>query len=210
MFLYQIQNFLISCLLFIFTSCSLSTTKGYLEQDRSVDFVENNYFSDTETDYVYKANFDVYQHSFGGILIIKMIQNENYRIVFTTEFGKNIFDFELVNNAFITHYILEDLNRKAIIQTLQNDFQILVKQNNKVISEFKNDHEIAYQTKLKERFNYYFISNEIKQLTKIISTSKKKEKLVINFNQIENEIARDIEIVHQNLKLRIHLNYMGE
>lgn len=207
---YQIQNFLISCLLVLFTSCSLSTTKGYLEQDKSIDFVENNYFSDTETDYVYKANFDVYKHSFGGILIIKMIQNENYRIVFTTEFGKKIFDFELVNNDFITHYILEELNKKIIIKTLQNDFQILVKQNNKIIKEFKNDHEITYQTKLNEGFNYYFISNKKKQLTKIINASKKKEKLAINFNQIENEIARDIVIVHQNLKLSIHLNYMGE
>ena len=105
---------------------------------------------------------------------------------------------------------MEDLNRNVIMQTLQNDFQILVIQNSKVKKEFTNDHELAYQTELNERFNYYFFSNNKKQLTKIISTSKKKEKMAINFSRVENEIARDIVIVHQNLKLSIHLNYIGE
>ncbi len=207
---YQTQNFLISCLLFIFASCSLSTTKGYLEQDKSNGFVENNYFSDIETDYVYKANFDVYKHSFGGILIIKKIQNENYRIVFTTEFGKKIFDFELVNNDFKIIYILEDLNRKIIVRTLQKDLQILVKQYNKVFIEYKNDDEIVYQSQLNKKFNYYFISKENKQLAKIVNASKNKEKMTIYFDRVENGIIKNIEIIHHNMKLSIHLNYMGE
>lgn len=207
---YLIQNFLISCLLVMFASCSLSTTKGYVEQDKSIDFVKNNYFSNIETDYVYKASFDVFKHSFGGILIIKMIQNGNYRIVFTTEFGKKIFDFELVNKNFKTNYFLEDLNRKNIVSTLQKDLQLLVKQYNNVLKEFNKDDEIIYQSLLNEQFNYYFFSKEDKQLTKIISTSKNKEKIILHLNQVENEIVKNIEIVHQNMKLRIQLNYIGE
>ncbi len=207
---YQIQNFLISCLLVLFVSCSLSTTKGYLEQDKSIDFVENNYFSDIETDYVYKANFDVYKHSFGGILIIKMIQNENYRIVCTTEFGKRIFDFEWVNNDFITHYILEELNRKIIIKTLQNNFQILVKQKSKIVKEFLNDKEMAFQTSFDQRFNYYVFSKRSQQLVRIIHTSKNKEKMTIYFDRMENDIARSVEIIHHNMKMKIKLNYISD
>ena len=210
MSLFRIRNFLISFLLFVFTSCSLLTTKGYLEQVPNVNTIENCYFSNPDKDYVYKAHIEIYKHNFSGLLIVKMINSHQHRIVFVTEFGKKIFDFEIINDSLKVNSILEDLNKKVIINTLQKDFQILVKQNNKVLKEFKKDDKIAYQTRLKEQFNYYFISNENKELIKIINTSRKKEKMFINFDEVENEIAIKIDIIHLNIKLKIHLKYLDD
>lgn len=133
-----------SFLLLLLTSCSLSTTKEFLERTPSKESVTNDYFSDIEKDYVYKAKFEVYKHNFGGILIVKKINKNHHRIVFTTEFGNKIFDFEFIENTFKVNSIYDDLNKKFIINTLQKDLQLLVKQNNKVIGEFSNKKEVLY------------------------------------------------------------------
>lgn len=205
------RNLQISCLfIFLISSCGLTTMRGYMERSPTIDVITNDYFSNAKKDYVYKANFDVFMHNFGGVLIIKKINNEQHRFVFTTEFGKKIFDFELINDDFKVNYILDDLNKKVIVNTLQKDLQLLVKQRGNVFKEFEKDNEVAYQTLLNGQFNFYFFSKGNKHLTKIISTSKHKEKVTINFNRVENNIAENIEIIHQNIKMKIRLNYMGD
>ncbi len=204
-----IRNFLISCLLIVFASCSLSTTKGFMKQSPSIDIISNSYFSDLEKDYIYKARFNVFKHKFGGILIIKKIKKDHHRIVLTSEFGKKIFDFEIMDDIVKLNYSSDVLNKKFIINTLQYDFQILVKQKNKVVKEFSKDHESIYQTILNKKFNYYVFSIENQELIEIINTTKNKEKMRLNFNQVENGIAKSIEIEHQNIKMSIHLKYIS-
>ncbi len=61
----------ISILFLLITSCSLQTTKNLIAKEVSQIVVENPYFSNIDTDYIYKAKIDVYGKNFGGILIIK-------------------------------------------------------------------------------------------------------------------------------------------
>jgi len=180
-----------------------------MKQSPSIDIISNSYFSDLEKDYIYKARFNVFKHKFGGILIIKKIKKDHHRIVLTSEFGKKIFDFEIMDDIVKLNYSSDVLNKKFIINTLQNDFQILVKQKNKVVKEFSKDHESIYQTILNKKFNYYVFSIENQELIEIINTTKNKEKMRLNFNQVENGIAKSIEIEHQNIKMTIHLKYIS-
>lgn len=90
-----IRLFLISFFGLLFFSCKsyqLEGVKENLELDKKV---QNNYFSNPETDYVYKANIEVYGNNIGGIFIAKPINDTLHRVVFTTDFGNKLMDFEL-------------------------------------------------------------------------------------------------------------------
>jgi len=198
----------ISFLLFCLTSCTLSTTKGLVNIPVVNAEYQNLYFSDTSTDYVYKSKIDVYGNYFGGILIIKKINESHHRVVLTTEFGSKIFDFEFQNDNFKVNSILDKLNKKIITNTLKKDFQLLLDEHIVITKEYKNAAYKIYQSQNKKRLNFYFINNKTADLEKLINTSKTKEKVIITFNNIDKKLARKILITHKNIQLKIELNYL--
>lgn len=200
---------LISISFFLVISCgSLATTKGLFGKTNNTT-VSNPYFSDTKTDYVYKAKINTGKNNFGGLLIVKKIKEEKHRVVFTTEFGNKIFDFEFYKESFKVNYITDKLNKKLIINALKKDFQLLVKEFNKSILQFNASEKSIYKTRLNKKDNYYFISKNNNILTKIVMASKRKEKMTILFKNTENKIAKNIEIEHYNFNMTIQLNYIN-
>ncbi|WP_146951064.1 hypothetical protein [Aequorivita lipolytica] len=167
--------------------------------------VENPYFSNANIDYVYKAKIEVYKKNFGGILIIKKIGPANHRVVFTTEFGSKLFDFEFEGETFTKHFIVEDLDKKLIIDILQDDFRVLVNESAKVLSVYESKNQRIYKTESNERFNFYFLEDESEKLEKIVNTTESREKVTIDFTSAEAGIAQTIAIKHNNIKLTIDL-----
>ncbi len=201
------MKYLINLFLFSFlVSCSLPTTKGFLENTLDKKEYQNLYFSNPNQDYVYKAKIKAFNNNFGGLLIIKKIKKDNHRIVFTTEFGNKLFDFEIKNGRFTTHYILKQLDRKILITTLQRDFETLTKEFNLIDNIFIKNDTIIYKSDLKKRYNYYFLNSKTKRLQKITHTTKRKEKTIFNFQKTENNVAEKIFIEHKNLPITIELN----
>ena len=196
------------CLFICFTSCSLPTTKGFIETSVSITEYQNLYFSNPTEDYVYKAKIKAFNKNFGGLLIVKKIATKNHRIVFTTEFGNKIFDFEINNGKTTTHFILEQLNKGVIIKTLQRDFETLTKEYNTVQKTFKSNNFIIYKSKLKSRYNYYFIDKTTKELDKIVHATKTKEKTIFSFNKATKNKALKINIQHKNLPIIIDLTIL--
>jgi len=198
----------ISVLLLSLTSCTLKTTKGLVNARVVNNEYKNLYFSDISTDYVYKSKIDIYGNYFGGILIIKKIDNSHHRVVFTTEFGSKIFDFEFQNDTFKVNSILEELDRKIIVNTLKKDFQLLLREHIIVTKQYKNSSFDVYQSANKKRLNFYFINKETKTLDKLVNASKTKEKVIVAYKNIDTELAKNIVIEHNNLQLKIELNYL--
>lgn len=191
----------------LFSSC-VTTTKGFVEQSSKVTVITNNYFSDIEKDYVYKAKINIKDNNFGGLLIIKKVDEQKHRVVFTTEFGNKIFDFEFDNTNFKVNYIIDKLDRKIIINALKKDYQLLIKQTNTVEKQYLTNNFTVYKTKLNKKNNYYYYKN--KRLSKIIMATKYKEKLSIYFNEVEGGLAKKITMKHHNIKMIILLNFIGE
>lgn len=203
--------FQISCVFvfLIFTSCSLKTTQGLVKESSTSTSFQNVYFSDIQKDYVYKSTIEVYGNYFGGIMIFKKIKNNHHRIVFTTEFGNKIFDFELENGQFKKNFIIEKLDRKFIVNTLKRDFQILLKEKSKVLNSYRQNSVKVYQTAINKRYNFYFVNAKDRILEKIVHTSKFKEKTDFIFKNIEDNIAKIIIITHKDIKLKIKLKYIN-
>jgi hypothetical protein len=189
----------------VLTSCSLKTTEGLRQVPFTKIEVENPYFSNAEIDYVYKAKIEVYGKNFGGILIIKKIAAESHRVVFTTEFGSKLFDFQFEDDTFTKNFVIEDLDKKFIINILKDDFKLLVNEKAKILEVYESENQRIYKTHNDERFNFYFINAGTGQLQKIVNTSKTKEKMEIDFMSSDGKIADTIAIKHSNIKLTIDL-----
>ncbi|KRD62935.1 hypothetical protein ASE40_03850 [Flavobacterium sp. Root935] len=202
-----IQFLLINCLLaLVLVSCG-SVTKNYTPKKLDKMSYTVPYFSDSKTDYVYKTNISVYGNELSGIFIAKKINDTTHRIVFTTEFGNKLMDFEISETDFKVNSIVSELDRKILINTLKEDFRLLLKKEYLIQEQFENESADIYKSADGKRDNYIFISKKDQKLEKIVHSSKTKEKFTLLFNSENNIFAEKIQIIHQNIKLKIELNY---
>lgn len=207
----MMRFFLISLLaLAVCGSCSLKTTEGLRQTSLNKKETVNTYFSASETDYIYKAKVDIYGRYFGGILIVKKVAENSHRVVFTTEFGSKIFDFLYEGDTFTKNFVLEDLDRKIIVNTLRKDFKLLISEKATVLEQFASEEYSVYKTEKDKRFNFYFFNSE-GNLEKLVNSSKHKEKVTIAFEPSSisegKRVAENIMINHSNIKLKIDLEY---
>ena len=202
----QILFLIISaCLL---ASCSAGTVKGLQEQQLQEKTFKVPYFSDAAADYVYKAHISIYGRDFGGIFIAKKMNDTLYRAAFTTEFGNKLFDFEITDDSFKINYILEELDRKIIVNTLKRDFMLLLKKEHTLSGQYDEENSTVYKSESNDRYNYLFVDKKDGKLSKLVNATKSKEKIVINYLSENNILAKNIVIDHKNIKLRIELNHI--
>ncbi|OXB01306.1 hypothetical protein B0A75_06985 [Flavobacterium oncorhynchi] len=202
-----IQFLLINCFLaIVLVSCG-SVTKNYTPKKIDKTSYDVPYFSDSKTDYVYKTNISVYGNELSGIFIAKKINDTTHRIVFTTEFGNKLMDFEISETDFKINSIVSELDRKILINTLKEDFRLLLKKQYLIQEQFENESDNIYKSADGKRDNYIFVSKKDQKLEKIVHASKTKEKFTLYFNSENNIFAEKIQIIHQNIKLKIELNY---
>ncbi|KFF07366.1 hypothetical protein [Flavobacterium reichenbachii] len=202
-----IQFFLINCFLVLILSSCGSVTKDYTPKKLDKTSYQAPYFSDSKTDYVYKANITVYGNEISGIFIAKKINDTTHRVVFTTEFGNKLMDFEISETTFKVNSIVSELDRKILVNTLKEDFRLILKKDYLFQSAYENDSFNIYRSKDGKRDNYIFISKKDQKLEKLIRASQTKEKITVLFNSENNIFAERIQIIHQNIKLKIELNY---
>lgn len=202
----KIRFSIINLFFLIFSSCAVKTVEGFDKKETILEVFKSPYFSDKNEDYVYKASISVYGNNFGGIFIAKKIGEATHRAVFTTEFGNTLFDFEISENDFKINHIIEELDRKILINTLKRDFMLLLKENFKVSEQFENDSFIVYKSLNGKRFNYLFKNKSDGKFSKLVHATKSKEKISIEYLSENNTLADRIVIQHQNIKLRIELN----
>ena len=198
------MRFLTISLLLFFVGCASYSKKQGLETTSfSEEFLTNIYFSDPSKDYVYKAKISVYDNDFGGLLIIKKVDTNEHRLAFTTEMGNKLFDFSFTNSDFKVNYILDDLDKKFLIQVLKTDFKALIADKLNVLNTYKKEHQTIYKTKIYNKNHYYFFKDNV--LSRIVRTGSQKEKVRFSFTDISDNIANTITINHSNIKLNITL-----
>lgn len=196
-------------ILFLVTSCATNKLEKALKPVVVEKTVYNvPYFANPEIDYVYKANISVYGNNLSGIFIAKKINETTHRVVFTTEFGNKLLDFEISETDFKVNSIVDELNRKILINTLKTDFRLLLKKQFLIKEQFEDAENKVYKSEAEARINYLFVSKLEEKLLKIIYSNKRKKKININFTSENNTFAESIVIQHDNIELKIELNYL--
>ncbi|MBU2951270.1 hypothetical protein KO493_11230 [Tamlana agarivorans] len=196
------KRFLIISISFLFFTCASYPKKHNFEEIETSNTLLNPYFSDANKDYVYKATITIYDKVFGGIFIVKKIELDHHRVVFTTEMGNKILDFTFNKGAFEVNFILEDLNRKLLVKLLKKDFKVLISENLVPQATYKNKKELVSQTFIDHDAYFYFGTPIIH---KIVRTNRGKEKVVFTFSEISDNIAQQIQIQHLNIKFKMLL-----
>lgn len=200
------MRYLIINIFFIAVSCTSYVKKKKYDNSphHTIMSITNPYFSDVSKDYVYKAKIKVYSKSFSGIFIVKKLGKHNHRVVFTTEMGSKIFDFSFYNDEFKVNYVLDELDKKILLNILEKDFRVLVRESEFVISEFEKMNSSLYKTQILNN-TYYYEFSDGNNLTGIYRVSNSKEKVQFLFSDIHEVTAKNIQILHKNIKLDIIL-----
>ena len=71
----------------------------------------------------FKATIDVLKNHLSGIIIVKQTDSVSTHIVFVTEIGMKMFDFEWKNNEMKSVFVFEPLNKPPLIKALQSNFK---------------------------------------------------------------------------------------
>jgi hypothetical protein len=181
--------------------------KNFNEVAITDELIHNPYFSDASKDYVYKAKITLYSKTFGGIFIVKKIAEANHRIVFTTEMGSKLFDFSFKNDDFKVNYILENMNKKMLLNILEKDFRVLIREHLKPINNsIKGTSELIETELFSKKYYYAFDQGELRSISRVKSG---KEKVQIIFSEINDATAKNIQILHYNIKLKIQLKFIN-
>lgn len=191
------------CLFLLLGCTSYPKKNGFIPQTSTIIKTLNPYFSDTSKDYVYKARINAFDKWFGGIFIVKKLGENHHRIVFTTEMGNTIFDFEFQDKKFKINRILPEMDKKLLINVLKRDFLALISEKPKILKTFSTDENILIATEILSKKHYYKFTDG--KLTKIVRTAHEKGKVTFLFSRINDNIAEEISISHRNIKLEINL-----
>lgn len=156
---------------------------------------------------LYRATMDISKHHLSGFIFIKKNSDTSYRILFSNEFGMQIFDFEFLENEFIVHYCFPSLDQKSLLKLLDNDFRILLFSNLgiKKITEHKsgNKEYLSYKIKSKTGKWIYRTSCESRKILSIWSIGKTFSKTRIDLGH-SDELVTGISI--SNPLIRLHIS----
>lgn len=169
-------------------------------------------FGENFNSFLFKTNIRVYGKDFSGLLVTKQMQPNDYRVIFTTELGMKLFDFEFKDTSFTLHYCVPQFNKPALLKTIQKDIQILLMNDVKteIFEVFTNPKDSCYVYRIKNNklHNYYFLDQSNKLLVKIEHAKKNTKKTTFTLNNYSDNFPSTILIQHHDIKLKIELNLL--
>ena len=179
------RNLVLSSLIIaLLYGCSLSISNRYKKiEKRKLHTNEiKPIFNQDTSSYLFKAEIRLYKNYFSGLLVIKHIDSTSTRVVFITEMGLKIFDFEFCKvtkdnrDGFIAHYCMEAINKKTILSLLKKDFGLITMHNlctseNVIELKDKKTSIKILKTKVNCRNNYLFFSPKTNTISKIIQSN---------------------------------------
>ncbi len=201
---------LISFLFFVLSGCHISLFHSYHRvKDNTPVLNLDSYFSNPDSNYLYQADIQFMKNYYSGIVAIKPRGDSAHRVVFITEMGIKVFDYEIRNpfqnkDYYKVNYMMEPLSKKIIQKTLAKDFSLLLQDANhsskKIFADRKNQ-QIAKITHNGLRF-FYIFGKDSKMYNRILIKSALFKKAEVDFWANENFLPDSMKINHYGIKLK--------
>lgn len=207
------KNLLLSSSLVVLmlTGCKLGHYGELIKTTAGTDYPKS-LFGDNFNSFLFKTNITVYTKNFSGLLITKQLSANDYRVIFTTELGMKMFDFEFKDTAFTLHYCVPQFNNPKLLKVIQKDIETLLMSNisNKKQTNYedKDGYYGIKKIELSNAENYYFTKKTSGHLTKIEHAKKRIKKTTFTLSNYQNDFPDNILIQHHDLKLKIELNLL--
>jgi hypothetical protein len=158
---------------------------------------------------LYQTSVDVTGKHFSGILLIKFMPDSSTRIAFSNEAGFSFFDFGFgPDSGFSVYQITPRMNKKALINTLRKDFELILFRNMDPVKYYAlTDSLLVYHAyPQKKGINYYITDANCQRLVKMqrASTVKPVMEAFLEGDSLNNSPDR-ILIHHLNFNFTIEL-----
>lgn len=205
-----IKSFPLFLFLYFLTSCSTPSHLSPLGKGQKTTLSEANFkpiFKDDFKSFLFKTTMS-YSDKFelGGMLMLKQLSEGNYRLIFLTKFGMTLFDFEFGSNGFVVHKTLEQFDKKIFLKIIEQDFEMLLGRGllgSKATVFNTNKQQPVLKTKISNKM-HVLVQNEDLHLTEI----HKGNTVHIKLSKYVAKIPHDIDIIHQDLPLKMNLFLM--
>ncbi len=160
---------------------------------------------------MYKTEVDVVGNQFNGILVFKTMPDSSRRVVFTSETGPTFFDFEFKQDRFRVVYCLKKLNRKAVIQTLRKDFELLLMENpgRPAAAVLRDSAHLYFPFVSGKETNYYVTDTLCQNLLWIEKSGRRKTKVTVAMEPFQGGMPENVRIVHRSFTFAIRLTVLN-
>jgi hypothetical protein len=197
-----------------FVSCRISKYKHPTECSRVV--ITKRAFAPILKETIatkFKATIDVLKNHLSGIIIVKQTDSVSTHIIFVTEIGMKMFDFEWKNNEMKSVYVFEPLNKPALINALQTNITSIFLLNvfNTHAGRCTNKHIKSYY-ELEGYKHKYIVADTLKGVMSQQIFNKNRKSCFINYTFMpESETYSQIKCTQFGLvKIRTELNKIEE
>lgn len=156
---------------------------------------------------IYQASVDVLNKHLSGLLVIKTMDDNSVHTLFQSEMGLTYFDFVWSNdNHFKVINVIKQMNKKAVINTLRKDFELMLMKNMDLSNvETLSDSTGLFNKILKgDEIIYIVTDSDCVQLKRIISATSRKSKVTLTMNTPAN-VPDSVNIHHEKFKFIISL-----
>jgi hypothetical protein len=156
----------------------------------------------------YTAKVDVVGKHISGLLLIKTMADSSIRTVFTNEAGIKFFDFEFRSDTFKVYNIIQALNKKPVVNTLQKDFELILMQQTRTAhaTVFQSGDEMYYAFPEKKETVFFVTNKDCSTLLRLERGSKRKKKAAaILMNQNSAGIPDSVYIQHFTFDMQISM-----
>lgn len=156
----------------------------------------------------YNASVEVMGKHLSGLLLVKNMPDSSYRVVFTSEAGITFFDFGFSNQGdFKVFNIIEQLNKKAVIQILRKDFELVLGLPFRAgdYSRFTDGEEIYFGVRQKNETAYFITNKDCASLHRLEWASARKRKVSVVLPGSNYPSPEKIELSHLTFNMQIKL-----
>ena len=187
------------------TGCS---TVHQQMQPAMADFRKLQQFKPVFTVALYNTKVDVAGNHLSGLLLIKRMPDSTLRMVFSNEMGFKFFDFEFgADGKFKVYSVIKQMNRKAVLKTLQNDLELILMERLDSSTAFarKNNGLLYHIYPQKKGYHYYITDSSGTDLVRLERASSRKviaETVMLSY---VNGIPDSISISHKTFEFNIGL-----
>ena len=193
-----------SCLLVIL-SCSPAHRQM---QSATADISTLQKFKPAFTVALYNTTVDVVGNHLSGLLLIKKMPDSSTRMVFSSETGFTLFDFEFAADGnFKVYSIIKKMNKRSVIKTLQHDFELVLmnRLDNSRASVRTQDGLLYFIFPQTKGFSYYITNAASDELVRMERASSKKTIVEALMKNYINGIPDTIGISHKTFEFNIGL-----
>ena len=196
-----------------FVSCRISKFKHPKECNRVVITKQAFMPVLTETTATkFKASIDVLKNHLTGIIIVKQTDSASTHIIFVTEIGMKMFDFEWKDGIMKAAYVFEPLNKPTLINVLLNNFKSMLLLDVYTHAGWcTNKHFKSYYDL--EGYKYrYVVADSLKGVASQNIFNKNRKSCIINYNfATETKTYTQIKCTQFGfVKIRTELNKIEE